>query len=68
VTTDPTNPLGRYHVERGVLFLCDDQHAAEVWFGEFSDPFVCEFDSVALARRWVESGDRVRVSVDGVLV
>ena len=58
----------RYHIQnREGKFLCDDKHAGESWFGEFSDPFVCRFGSIREALRYREN-NCIRVSIEGTLI
>jgi len=61
----------QFHLQRGDLFVACDRHAPADHLAAWGDPFICAWEAVAGpdgAKRYVEPGDTIRVSVDGVLI
>jgi NTP pyrophosphatase (non-canonical NTP hydrolase) len=62
-------PDVRYHVQRGLWFMCDDRHDDDgPRWGDFSSPFLCRWLSFSEAMKHAKDTDRIRASVDGHLV
>ncbi len=64
-----SEPVVHYHIQRGDLFFCYDRHGEpNPFWASFDDPFLCCWEDIEVARRYIEPGDFIRVPVDGHLV
>jgi hypothetical protein len=58
-----------FHIERDGKFYAYDRHGEDqVFWVNFGEPFMCNFESGGRAEDKAEDGDVVRVSIDGTLV